>query len=87
MTEHTDAVEEQRHRLRYDEWRNGVKYLHASNGKIELAFNDGRVRVEDTKTGKATMQYPEGYMSKDWMSSVLDSFRKAIANINNKTGE
>jgi hypothetical protein len=33
------------------------------------------------------MQYPEGYMSKAWMSSVLGSFSKAIANINNKTGE
>jgi hypothetical protein len=87
MTEHTDVVEEQRQRLRYDEWRDGIKYLHACNGKIELAFNDGRVRVEDTKTGKATMQYPEGYMSKAWMSSVLGSFSKAIANINNKTGE
>ena len=81
MTEHTDAVEEQRQRMRYDEWRNGVKYLHANSGKIELAFNDGRVRVEDTKTGEIKMVYPKGYMSKDWMSSVLDGFKKALTKI------
>jgi len=81
MTEHTDVVEEQRKRMRYDEWRNGVKYLHANSGKIELAFNDGRVRVEDTKTGEIKMVYPEGYMSKDWMSSVLDGFKKALTKI------
>jgi|TARA_R110002012_G_scaffold25089_2_gene83557 hypothetical protein len=87
MTEHTDVVEEQRQRIRYDDWRNEVKYLQANNGKIELAFNDGRVRVEDTKTGKIKMIYPEGYMSKDWMSSVLERFKKAIVNYKNKTGE
>tara|TARA_R100000781_G_scaffold15209_3_gene12561 strand:- start:491 stop:751 length:261 start_codon:yes stop_codon:yes gene_type:complete len=81
MTEHTDVVEEQRKRMRYDEWRNDVKYLHANSGKIEIAFNDGRVRVEDTKTGEIKMVYPEGYMSKDWMSSVLDGFKKALTKI------
>ena len=84
MTEHTDAVEEQRQRMRYDEWRNGVKYLHANGGKLEVAFNDGRVRVEDTNTGEIKMVYPKGYMSKDWMSSVLDGFKKALTKI---TGE
>tara|TARA_R110000764_G_scaffold52568_4_gene114461 strand:+ start:820 stop:1074 length:255 start_codon:yes stop_codon:yes gene_type:complete len=84
MTEYDYKVELQRERIGYDEWRNGVKYLHVNNGCIETAFNDGRVMVEDCRTGKITNKYPEGYMGNNWKSSIINSFKKAITKI---TGE
>ena len=84
MTEYDYKVELQRERIGYDEWRNGVKYLHVNNGCIETAYNDGRVRVEDCLTGKITNKYPKDYMGSDWKSSVINSFKKAITKI---TGE
>ena len=84
MTEYDYKVELQKERIGYEEWQNRVKYLHINNGCIETAFNDGRVIVEDCRTGKITTRYPEGYTSNDWKSSVINSFKKAITKI---TGE
>jgi hypothetical protein len=84
MTEFDYKVELQRERIGYDKWRSRVKYLHINNGCIETGFNDGSVMVEDCRTGKITNKYPEGCISSDWKSSVINSFKKAITKI---TGE
>ena len=80
MTEYTDLVEKARRKLSqekaYKKWCNTPKYLHAHDGIIETAFNDGRVIVEDTSTHKETVKYPEGYGSDTWQSKLTDKFRR-----------
>ena len=45
MTQYSDEVEEVRLRQEADTWGKGVKYIHANNGIIETAFNNGNAIV------------------------------------------
>tara|TARA_R100001244_G_scaffold53010_1_gene46023 strand:+ start:1605 stop:1874 length:270 start_codon:yes stop_codon:yes gene_type:complete len=80
MTEYADLIEKARHKLAYEKeyvkWCGTPKYLHAHDGIMETAFNDGRVIVEDTSTHKETVKYPEGYGSDTWQSKLTDKFRR-----------
>ena len=51
MTEYTDKVEEIRLRQDAEKWGNTLKYLHASNGIIETAYNNGDIHYEENWEG------------------------------------
>ena len=52
MTEFTEKVEKRRILMEAEEWGSGVKHIHANNGIIETAYQNGNVHYEDTKTGR-----------------------------------
>ena len=51
MTQYSDKVEEVRLKREAEDWGKGVRYLHASNGIIETAFNNGDVHIEENWEG------------------------------------
>ena len=51
MTEYTDKVEEIRLKQDAEKWGRRVKYLHASNGMIETAFNNGDIHYKENWEG------------------------------------
>jgi hypothetical protein len=52
MTQYRDEVEKQKEKLAAEAWGKQVKYLHASDGVLEVAYNSGEKHFEDTTTGK-----------------------------------
>ena len=52
MTQYRDEVEKHKELMEAEEWGKRVKYMHASGGVIEIAFNNGEKHFEETKTGK-----------------------------------
>ena len=52
MTQYKDRVAKQRERIKAEQWGREVKYLHASGGIIEVAYNNGEKHFEETATGK-----------------------------------
>ena len=57
MTEFTEKVEKRRILMEAEEWGSGVKHIHANNGIIETAYQNGDVHYEDTKTGRKWRVY------------------------------
>ena len=57
MTEYTDKVERQRILMQAEECGKGVRYIHANNGIIETAYQNGDVHYQETKTGKKWTVY------------------------------
>jgi hypothetical protein len=51
MTEYTDVVEKYRLKQEADAWGQTVKYLHASNGIIETAYNNGDINYQENWEG------------------------------------
>ena len=49
MTEYTDLVEEKRILLEAEKWGKGVRYIHANNGVVETAFQNGDIHYKETK--------------------------------------
>ena len=54
MTQYSNKVEEIRLKQDAEEWGKGVKYLHASDGIIETAFNNGDIHFEENWEGGKT---------------------------------
>ena len=52
MTQYRDEVEKHKQLMAAEKWGKRVKYMHASDGIIEIAFNNGEKHFEETKTGK-----------------------------------
>tara|TARA_R100001443_G_scaffold95124_1_gene101596 strand:+ start:228 stop:485 length:258 start_codon:yes stop_codon:yes gene_type:complete len=52
MTQYKDRVAEQKERLAAEAWGKQVKYLHAYNGILEVAYNNGEKHFEETKSGR-----------------------------------
>ncbi len=77
MTEYDDRVEEQRVRLKYEEWSKGVKHLIAQNGVIETAFNNGDIKYETRQ--------PDGSFKTKWhrenasKESLMNRFGQILA--------
>ena len=59
MTEFTDKVEKQRVLMEAEEWGSGVKYIHANNGIIETAINNGNIHFKDNKNGRGWTVYAQ----------------------------
>ena len=51
MTQYDELIREKAEQLAAEEWGNQVKYIHASNGVMEIAYNNGLKRFEETKPG------------------------------------
>tara|TARA_R110001592_G_scaffold3579_1_gene20609 strand:- start:148 stop:390 length:243 start_codon:yes stop_codon:yes gene_type:complete len=75
MTQYNELIKRKAKELEAEEWGNQVKYIHASNGIMEIAYNNGLKRFEECKPdGK---KWTEGHReSKD---SLFQSFGKWIA--------
>ena len=52
MTQYKDEVEKQKEKLAAEAWGKQVKYMHASGGVMEIAYNNGEKHFEETATGK-----------------------------------
>tara|TARA_Y100000310_G_scaffold242370_1_gene246523 strand:+ start:88 stop:339 length:252 start_codon:yes stop_codon:yes gene_type:complete len=74
MTEFTDRVEKQRILMEAEEWGSGVKHIHANNGIIETAYQNGNVHYEDTKTGRKWTVY-----SNHSQGTIVEKFRKWLS--------
>ena len=57
MTQYSDEVQKVRIQQEAENWGKEVKYIHANNGIIETAYQNGNVHYEDTKTGKKWTVY------------------------------
>ena len=76
MTEFSEAVEKQIELLKAEEWGKQVKYLHASGGILEVAYNNGEKHFEETATGK---KWKTGVdYSKE---NLMDKFQRFMADV------
>ena len=74
MTQYNELIKRKAKELEAEEWGNQVKYIHASNGVMEIAFNNGLKRFEETKpNGK---KWAEG--KRESKESLFQSFGKWI---------
>ena len=74
MTEHTDMIKEKAVKLQAEEWGNKVAYIHASNGIIETAFNNGVKKFEENKPGGK--KWTEG--EKEAPETLMQSFSRWV---------
>ena len=75
MTQYNDLIIKKAKELEAEEWGNQVQYIHASNGIMEIAYNNGLKRFEETKpNGK---KWTEG--QKESKDSLFQSFGKWLA--------
>ena len=59
-----------------EEWGKQVKYLHAHNGILEVAYNNGKKHFEETATGK---KWIEGQA--DSNKTLIQRFEKFMADV------
>ena len=74
MTQYEDRVEKQKDRLAAEAWGNKVKYMHAYDGVLENAYNNGLKEFERTATGE---KWTEGEVEKE--ENLLQSFSRYMA--------
>ena len=74
MTEFTEKVENRGILMEAEEWGSGVKHIHANNGIIETAYQNGNVHYEDTKTGRKWTVY-----SNHSQGTIVEKFRKWLS--------
>ena len=74
MTQYKDRVEEQKNKLAAEAWGKKVKYIHASGGILEVAYNNGLKEFERTATGE---KWTEGEVEKE--ENLLQSFSRHMA--------
>ena len=70
MTQYSDEVQKVRIQQAAEEWGEGVKYIHANEGIIETAFNNGNIHFKDSKNGRGWTVYPQK------PTSLIDKFLK-----------
>jgi hypothetical protein len=68
MTEHTDMIKEKATKLKK------IAYIHASNGIIETAFNNGVKKFEENKPGGK--KWTEG--EKEAPETLMQSFSRWV---------
>ena len=76
MTQYSDKVKKHKEKMEAEEWGKRVKYLHASNGILEVAYNNGEVHFEETATGK---KWIEGQA--DSKKTLIQRFEKFMADV------
>ena len=74
MTQYEDRVEKQKDRLAAEAWGNKGKYMHAYDGVLEIAYNNGLKEFERTATGE---KWTEG--EKKTKNSLLRAFGRYMA--------
>ena len=73
MTEYTDAVEKQRIKNDAEVWGKGIKYIHANNGIIETAFNNGDIQYDRDGRISWHREKPTRF------ETLIDKFQRALA--------
>ena len=73
MTQYDELIAKKKEELAAEAWGKQVKYIHASNGVMEVAYNNGLKEFEETATGK---KWTEGVVEKK--ENLLHSFGKWI---------
>ena len=76
MTQYSDKVKKHKEKMEAEEWGKRVKYLHASNGILEVAYNNGEIHFEETATGK---KWIEGQA--DSKKTLIQRFGKFMADV------
>ena len=74
MTEFEDQVEKQRQLMKAEEWGKGVKYIHANNGIIETAFNNGDIQYD--RDGRISW-----HREKPTKQTLFDKFERAMTDL------
>lgn len=74
MTQYDDLIKRKAKELEAEEWGKQVKYIHANQGIMEIAYNNGVVQYEQIATGK---KWTEG--KKEKKDTLLQSFGKWVA--------
>jgi hypothetical protein len=46
MTQYTETVQAHKDKTEAEEWGKNIKYIHANEGVIETAFNNGDIKYE-----------------------------------------
>tara|TARA_B100000029_G_scaffold425073_1_gene433259 strand:- start:455 stop:697 length:243 start_codon:yes stop_codon:yes gene_type:complete len=75
MTEYEDRVQRQKELLKAEEWGKRVKYIHASDGIIETAFNNGDIKYVENKPGGKTTWHRETKTN----NSLAEDFKRWLA--------
>ena len=52
MTQYTETVQAHKDKTEAEEWGKNIKYIHANEGVIETAFNNGDIKYETRVDGK-----------------------------------
>ena len=77
MTEYTDLVEEKRILLDAEKWGKGIKYIHANNGIIETAFQNGDIHYKETKPkGRSWTVY-----ANHSQGTIVEKFRRWLSDV------
>ena len=66
MTQYDELIAKKKEELAAEAWGKQVKYIHASNGVMEVAYNNGLKEFEETAL--IVVQFP----------LILNSFTKLI---------
>ena len=77
MTQYSERVRKISEKMAAEEWGKRVKYIHASNGIIETAFNNGDVQyVENKPGGKTTWK-----RNKTPKKTLIDNWGRAMTDL------
>ena len=74
MTEFSEIVENQRILMEAEEWGAGIKYIHANNGIIETAFNNGDIQYD--RDGRISW-----HREKPTKQTLFDKFERAMTDL------
>ena len=76
MTQYKDKVAKHKAKIEAEEWGKKVRYIHASGGVLEVAYNNGEKHFEETATGK---KWKTGVdYSKE---NLIDKFARYMADV------
>ena len=59
MTEYDERVRRRKEKIDAEEWGKRISYIHASDGIIETAFNNGDIKYVENKPGGKTTWHRE----------------------------
>ena len=79
MTEYAEEVAHQKLKIEAEKWYNGVAYMSARDGYLEIKYNSNLIEREIIATGqKIIVQHA------DPLEDVIDTFKAYQADIKNK---
>ena len=74
MTQYDELIKRKQEELAAEAWGKQVKYIHAQDGIMEIAYNNGLKEFEETATGK---KWTEGEV--ETKETLVQSFGRFIA--------
>jgi hypothetical protein len=86
MTQYDDRVEAQRQKTEAEEWGKGMKYIHANDGVIETAFNNGDIKYETRIVmGEKTTYKITWHREKIKKESLIEAWGRWLVDRNGST--